>query len=316
MKADDASLGPAVFINHGGGPMPLLGQQPEVCDTLRNYRNSRYGGGRRLPAAVLVVTAHWEEAVVTVSAGEKHKLYYDYSGFPPETYHYKYPAPGHPSVAHEVVRLLKNAGIESRINLQRGWDHGVFVPMMCMFPEAEVPIVQMSLVKGQDAKKHLEIGKALAPIREWDVLVLGSGASFHNFDYFFAQGKERKVGEQHSVAFAEWLQNVVTSSAIAKQERLDLLSKWTRAPSARECQPRGESEHLMPLFVIAGTAHGLPGTVFGLAQDDKVCAGDSCSAASGTKSAKGKRSNMLFGEADEPLLEVLNFNISQFEFLL
>mmetsp|Transcript_21934 Transcript_21934/g.47869 ORF Transcript_21934/g.47869 Transcript_21934/m.47869 type:complete len:312 (+) Transcript_21934:189-1124(+) len=252
---------PSIFVNHGGGPMPVLDQQPEVKEFLENY-GAKWSGN--LPRAVLVVTAHWEADEVTVSSAAGHDLIYDYSGFPSESYSLKYPAPGEPSVAEEAVRLLKEAGIEVRSNDRRGWDHGVFIPMLCMLPEAEVPIVQMSLVAGQDPKTHWDMGVALRPLREQGVLIVGSGLSFHNFKYFFARdGRSQEEGRKHSQAFAAWLTDTVTNPDLSPKEREERLLKWQSAPSASECHPRGGAEHFMPFFAVAGTAHGAPGVEVG-----------------------------------------------------
>mmetsp|Transcript_30389 Transcript_30389/g.45818 ORF Transcript_30389/g.45818 Transcript_30389/m.45818 type:complete len:178 (+) Transcript_30389:272-805(+) len=126
-----------------------------------------------------------------------------------------------------------------------------------------IPVVQVSLVRGQDAKQHLAIGAALRPLRERNVLIVGSGASFHNMMYFFSSGGTKKVGQGHATAWAGWLQKTVTDPALSAEDRMATLANWHKAPSAYDCQPRGRAEHLMPLFVIAGTALGQQGTAVG-----------------------------------------------------
>ena len=130
------------------------------------------------PRAILLVTAHWETGVPTISSGDKHALYYDYYGFPKETYAIKYDAPGSPEVAQRVKEVLTQAGFAPRMDPKRGWDHGVFVPLTLLWPKADVPIVQMSVLENQDAEEHLRMGKALAKLRDENVMILGSGMTF------------------------------------------------------------------------------------------------------------------------------------------
>ena len=245
---------PCIYINHGGGPLPLMGAQPDVASFLGKYASSL----PMLPTAILLVSAHWEEdAVVAVHAGAQPDLLYDYGGFPPETYAYRYPARGSPAVAARVLDCLQAAGIEARTELRRGWDHGVFVPMKLAFPAANVPIVQVSLLRSQDAGAHLRLGAALAPLRTEGVLIVGSGASFHNFGYLFERDPVRRAaGAAHSHKFDEWLRSALQDPHATPVERLRVLEDWSRAPSARECHPAGAAEHLTPLFVVAGAGRG------------------------------------------------------------
>lgn len=240
---------PAIFINHGGGPLPLLGQQPRVAQSLRSFAASLPSK----PKAVVVVTAHWEAPVTTVSSAESHPLLFDYSGFPPESYKYTYSAPGSVDVSSRVCTLLDEAGLPYERDTRRGWDHGVFVPMMLMFPAADVPIVQVSLTAGQDASKHLAVGTALTSLRDEGILIVGSGASFHNFKYFFASdASTRAEGAKHARAFDGWLTTTMTDPALSANERRMRLAKWDQSPSARAAQPLGAAEHFMPALVIAG----------------------------------------------------------------
>jgi len=241
--------------------MPLLGQQPEIASFLAAYGHAFVG---RLPRAVVVATAHWEEDVVTVSAAPSSSLLFDYGGFPPESYQYQYSAPGEPSVAAEIVKLLGDAGIKVRTDTKRGWDHGVFVPMMCMFPKAQVPIVQLSLLRNQDAAQHLALGMALSSLRERGVLIVGSGVSFHNFEYFFSNDPRKKQeGQRQGKIWDEWLRGILTNPNLSTRERLAELLRWEQAPGAIQSHPRGAAEHLMPLFVVAGAAAGTPAIAVG-----------------------------------------------------
>jgi aromatic ring-opening dioxygenase catalytic subunit (LigB family) len=178
---------PVVFLPHGGGPWPFMdlafGTQREKDDMLAYLRGVPASIGAR-PTALVVLSAHWEEPVVTVMNGERPPLLFDYYGFPPETYRIEWPAPGQPTVAARVQSLLRAAGIATASNSTRGYDHGTFVPLKVAWPEADVPVVQVSLKTGLDPAEHLAIGRALAPLRDEGVLIVGSGMTYHNMRGF------------------------------------------------------------------------------------------------------------------------------------
>jgi aromatic ring-opening dioxygenase catalytic subunit (LigB family) len=237
---------PVVFLPHGGGPWPFvdlrIGSKAEQAE-LATYLRSVAQVPSTPPKAVLVVSAHWEEALPTVMTAAHPPLLYDYYGFPPESYEITWPAPGEPALAKRVRELLHGAGIESAENNERGFDHGTFVPLKLAYPDADVPTLQLSLKRGLDPKEHLALGRALAPLRDEGVFIVGSGMTFHNL---------RAFGPQSSVAakqFDGWLRDAATSEA---SERDRALSDWTSAPSARQAHPR--EEHLLPLMVVAGAA--------------------------------------------------------------
>lgn len=188
-----AVVAPAVFVNHGGGPMPLLGDK-EHLELTRFLRDEvkKHVDLKELKAIILV-TAHWEEEKVTISSGKKHSLYFDYYGFPPESYKYQYNAPGDPELANRVSKALKQSGIESRLDPERGWDHGVFVPMMLINPAADIPIVQISVLQSQDADQHYKLGKVLHQFRKEGIAIFGSGMSFHNMREFMYGQNQNKV---------------------------------------------------------------------------------------------------------------------------
>ncbi len=236
-----------LFISHGGGPMPLLGDpgHREMVDRLTGI-----AGTLRRPSAILVISAHWEEAVPTVSSGAKPGLIYDYYGFPPESYEIQYPCPGEPALAEQVRQALENAGISARLDEQRGLDHGVFVPLKLMYPNADIPCVQLSLVNSLDAAAHLAIGRALQALDYDNLLVIGSGFSFHNMRAFFAPNTPDI--QARNEAFEDWLEQACTDAAIDESERAERLIHWDRAPHARFCHPR--EEHLLPLHVCYGLA--------------------------------------------------------------
>jgi aromatic ring-opening dioxygenase catalytic subunit (LigB family) len=195
--------------------------------------------------ALLVVSAHWEEAAPTVHFGGKPGLLYDYGGFPDYTYKLSWPAPGAPEVAARVEELLRSAGFETRREEKRGYDHGLFVPLMVAFPEAKVPVAQLSLVRGLDPSTHFAMGRALEPLRDEGILIVGSGMSYHNMRGFMSG--DPRIGET-SRRFDDWLAETVALTDPDK--RREALIGWQRAPGGLECHPR--SEHLVPLFIAAG----------------------------------------------------------------
>jgi len=250
---------PTAFVPHGGGPWPVLplsGVSPQETRALADYMRSI--GDVPRPRALLVVSAHWEAAEFTVNTGPAPGMLYDYGGFPPEAYRLSWPAPGAPDVAEEVRELLVQAGLDSRQDADRGYDHGTFIPLMLAFPEAEVPVVQVSLKRGLDPAAHLALGRALGPLRDRGVYIIGSGNSFHNMRAFFSNDPRAASASRQ---FDAWLAETV--SATDCHERL---LRWAGAPAARFCHPR--EEHLLPLMVAAGASESAgrvawTGTTFG-----------------------------------------------------
>jgi aromatic ring-opening dioxygenase catalytic subunit (LigB family) len=237
---------PVICLPHGGGPWPFvrsgLGSDVErksLSDYLANVRALP----KAPPKAVLVISAHWEEPVPTVMSGANPPLLFDYYGFPPESYEITWPAPGEPALAARVRELLGAAGIETATNAERGFDHGTFVPLKLTYPDAHVPTLQLSLKAGLDPREHLAIGRALAPLRDEGVFIIGSGMSYHNMRGFGPQGRAA------SATFDAWLRETVTLEPEARDARL---TDWKAAPAARNAHPR--EEHLLPLMVIAGAA--------------------------------------------------------------
>jgi aromatic ring-opening dioxygenase catalytic subunit (LigB family) len=197
-----------------------------------------------LPKAVLVISAHWEAEDFTVSASLKPPMIYDYTGFPAHTYQVEYNAPGSPALAARVQSLLQDAGHLVQLDPKRGFDHGTFTLMSAMYPDAQIPVVQLSLQQNYDPKLHLEVGKALAPLRQEGVLIIGSGLSYHNLRHFGARGA------QSSQQFDAWLQKTLVQSD--PSQRQDQLINWAAAPAARLAHP--QEDHLLPLMVAVGAA--------------------------------------------------------------
>ena len=199
-----------------------------------------------------MISAHWLETDVQVTSGAQPDLIYDYHGFPPHTYELRYPAPGNPDLAARLVNLLNHAGIKASENASRGFDHGMFIPMLLMFPEAQIPVVQLSLNSSLDPAAHLAIGRALISLRNEGVLIVGSGMSFHNM---------RGYGDSRfgpiSDGFDDWLTQAVQATPEARKQEL---TNWEKAPGARMCHPPRAEEHLIPLIVVAGAAGTDKGT--------------------------------------------------------
>lgn len=210
------------------------------------------GASMPRPKAIIVISAHWEATVPTVTAGAFPSLIYDYSGFPEETYHYQYPAPGNPALADSIKSALNRAGLSLAMDTDRCFDHGLFVPLMLMYPEADIPCVQLSLVRGLDPVLHLRMGQALASLGSEDLLILGSGFSFHNMKEFFRSPGTSGQEDPRNDAFQAWLAETCGGPNLGVEYRLERLATWETAPHARYCHPR--EEHLLPLHVCAGMA--------------------------------------------------------------
>jgi aromatic ring-opening dioxygenase catalytic subunit (LigB family) len=244
---------PTFFINHGGGPCFFLepGPMRDAWAELETYLRGFMATLEERPQAILAVSGHWEEGVPTVNAGARPPLLFDYGGFPEHTYRLTWPAPGAPDLAARVRDLLSGAGIASGTNDARGWDHGIFVPLKVMLPHADIPLVQLSMRRGLDPAAHLAIGRALKPLREEGVLILGSGQTYHKMRGFFGGGAVDPEAE----AFDAWLRDAMIDGAT----RDGALIRWAQAPGARDAQPH--EDHLLPLMVAAGAASGEPGAV-------------------------------------------------------
>ncbi|MDB5099257.1 MAG: dioxygenase [Cyanobacteria bacterium RYN_339] len=241
---------PTYFVSHGGGPWPWMkqawgGAMDELERSLQAI--AREIGAK--PKAVLVISGHWEEREFTVQASPRPPMVYDYSGFPAHTYQVQYPAPGSPELATRVQDLLVAAGIPVARDERRGYDHGTFTPLVAMYPDADVPVVQLSLKLGYDPEAHLALGRALAPLREEGVLIIGSGLSYHNLRRMGPEAKEV------SAQFDGWLQQALV--AATPGERVARLLRWEDAPAARLAHP--EEDHLIPLMVAVGAAEAEPG---------------------------------------------------------
>ena len=241
-----AARQPTFFIPHGGGPCFFMPDPSRRWAGMAELLRSLPDRLPEPPASILVVSAHWETDGFRITSGSGLPLIYDYYGFPPETYTIRYDAPGAPALAARAAALLAAAEVPVKLDAQHGFDHGVFVPMKVAFPGAEIPIVELSVERGLDPKLHLAAGRALSPLRDEGVLIIGSGMSFHDL-----KGFGDKHSTRTSLVFDMWL----TSAAMQRGgDRANRLAAWAEAPAARAAHPR--EEHLIPLMVAAGASDG------------------------------------------------------------
>ena len=241
---------PTYFISHGGGPWPWVPKMRENFKALEESFLRMVGELPERPKAVLMISGHWEESdAYTVMHHAHPPMVYDYYGFPPHTYEITYPAPGAPALAERVAALIEAAGLPSRLDETRGYDHGTFVPMAILWPEADMPLIQVSMRANYSPEEHLELGRALAPLRDEGVLIVGSGLSYHNLRAF---GPGARVPSE---AFDAWLSDALDKPPL---ERTEEVLGWEMAPYARDCH--AQEDHLVPLFSALGAAEGEPAT--------------------------------------------------------
>ena len=236
-----------IYFSHGGGPLPILGDASHqaMLDFMKGLPSQI-----RKPDAILVISAHWEENAATLLGAAAPAMFYDYYGFPQEAYEIKYPAPGSPELANRIAGILNKNDIPARIDPQRGFDHGLFIPLKMMYPQADIPSLQLSLLRGLNPMAHIGLGKALRGLMDENILVIGSGFSFHNLRAFAWEGTGKP--DPANDAFQNWLIEACTAP-MPQSEREQRLIEWEKAPSARYCHPR--EEHLLPLHVCQGLAN-------------------------------------------------------------
>lgn len=234
--------------------MPVLGDpgHKELIKSMTQRVPKILGlGTEKAPRAIVLVTAHWSEKRPTISNGSKHKLYYDYGGFPPESYALKYDAPGSPEVAKEVYNALEKAGLNPDTDDERGWDHGVFIPMLLINPAANIPIVQLSVMNSDSPAQHYAMGKALSSLRESGVAIVGSGMpTFHNLRLMFSGGANNPSFIARNAEWSDRLTSTIKTNS--SDERGKKLDDWREWVGAKEAHPTGGVEHFLPLIVCAG----------------------------------------------------------------
>lgn len=245
---------PTFYLTHGGGPWPYMtGERrrshARLEESLRGLAHELPG----TPEAILIVSGHWEDSGFAVMTGAAPPMIYDYGGFPQELYRIRYPAPGSPRLALRAHSLIQQADLPTRLDAERGFDHGVYSILAVTHPQADIPVFQVSIRADYDPDAHLRLGRALAPLRDEGVLIIGSGSSYHNLRRFFGP-RGRNEG---SAQFDTWLRETLVETAPA--QRAERLVAWAQAPAAREAHPR--EDHLVPLHVVAGAAEEDPGRI-------------------------------------------------------
>lgn len=236
---------PSLFVSHGA---PTFALEPGLAGP----RLAALGRALPRPAAVLVVSAHWATPQPRVTTSPWPETIHDFGGFDPALYRIEYPASGHPGLAARAVELLRTAGLDAAADEHRGLDHGAWVPLLHLYPDADVPVFQVSMPASLDADSAIAFGEALAPLADEGVLIVGSGSLTHNLYEFRMGGTEE---EEYAVEFTQWIRDAVTAG-----DRERLQQALEIAPHARRAHPT--AEHFLPLPVAAGAAHALqPATV-------------------------------------------------------
>jgi aromatic ring-opening dioxygenase catalytic subunit (LigB family) len=240
---------PSIYIPHGGGPCFFMDpSEPDrpysdpIWHPMQAYLAQLMERLPERPRAMLIVSGHWEEPVFTVHKGDQPSLLFDYYGFPPHTYQLRWDAPGEPAVAARVAELLSQAGFPVAEESERGWDHGVFIPMKVARPQADIPVVQLSLREDLDPAAHIAAGRALEPLRDEGVVIIGSGMSFHNMRVRDSEARTP------SLLWDGALTEAVTEAD--RDHRAARMAAWDLLPEARFAHPR--EEHLLPLMVALG----------------------------------------------------------------
>ena len=235
---------PSLYIPHGGGPCFFMDDPAHTWTGMGNFLAALPATLPQRPTAIIVVSGHWETSGFAFTGAARPSLIYDYHGFPPHTYQLRYDVLGAPALAARAAHLLQDAGLTAAVDPDRGLDHGVFVPLKVAFPDADIPLIEMSVEKDLDPLLHIAAGRALASLRNEGVLILGSGMSFHNMRGY---GDPRST--EPSQLFDQWLTHAIEQPSI---ERAEALEAWAEAPGGQYAHPK--AEHLLPLMVAAGTS--------------------------------------------------------------
>lgn len=245
MESSDKAY--TIYISHGGGPLPLM-NDPGHIEMTKNLQHL----AKILPKpdAIVIFSAHWESDILEITSAAKPNLIYDYYGFPAETYKIQYPAQGHPALAAQVAQCFSEHQIAHQLNDERGFDHGMFIPLTIMYPEADIPCIQVSINRNLMPSDHINMGKALTTLKQQNILFIGSGFSFHNMRAFMTPPTTET--RQYNLDFDQWLNDTMTDNRLNEPDREAKLNNWANAPSARYCHPR--EEHLLPLHVCYGIA--------------------------------------------------------------
>ncbi|OCK82593.1 Extradiol aromatic ring-opening dioxygenase [Lepidopterella palustris CBS 459.81] len=267
-ETEPPTRAPSFFVSHGAGPYAVLNaphQMPlvKLCEETRYVLDNSKG--------VILVTAHWVTEQPHISSGAKPHVYYDYidglDGIPPEAWEIKYEAPGHPELARRIKEKLDKAGFNSVLDDERGWDHGVWVPMLLLRPEGDLPIVQVSVpgnIGDRETEESLKLGAALESFRDEGYVILGSGSSYHNFDAIIPSimGVPGAQDPPNNRSFEDALEKVAYIKG--KEDRQKAILKWRETfPDNEVVHPEGKAEHFMPFVVSVGAAGADPGKKLG-----------------------------------------------------
>jgi len=246
--------GQIIYFSHGGGPLPILGDSSheKMIEFMKNLPKQI-----KKPDMIIVISAHWEEDIATIQSGSEPDLKYDYYGFPDAAYKIKYPCQGNSVLASKIARLFRKNNIECRLDENRPYDHGSYIPLKLMYPKADIPVLQISLNHNLDSLTHLNMGKALRPLLEENILIIGSGFSFHNMREFDFKGKI--IENPLNNVFQDKLIEMCCSEK-NEEKKWEYFVNWENISGARYCHPR--EEHLLPLFVCAGLSKGVGTKVF------------------------------------------------------
>lgn len=245
--------GQIVYFSHGGGPLPILNDPTH--ESMLTFMKALPEKIHR-PEGIIVFSAHWEEDTVTIQSGDDPGIMYDYYGFPKAAYEIKYPAKGSQSLAKKVSEAFDLSNIPYRLDDKRAYDHGSYIPLKMMYPKADIPVIQVSLNHNLDPLTHLNIGKSLRPLLKENILIIGSGFSFHNMRAYDFTGKNAK--DERNDAFQDRL--IEICCRMGEEDKKESLETWEDLPYARYCHPR--EEHLLPLHVCVGLSEGVGKTVF------------------------------------------------------
>lgn len=233
---------PSLFISHGAPDLA-------VSDVPARAFLRGLGATLERPDAIVIMSAHHDTRGVAVRAPVRFRTWHDFGDFGAELYALRYEPPGDPALGEEVFRLLDAAGLQPRRDPNDPIDHGAWVPLLQLFPEANVPVVMVSIDPGRDSRWHEAVGRALAPLRQRNILLIGSGSISHNLRAVFTPGRKDRAWVE---GFTDWLEG-----AIGEGRRDDILDTMREAPQAARNHPT--DEHLLPLFFAYGAGGGAPG---------------------------------------------------------
>ena len=232
----------ALFISHGA---PMLAIEPGETGKLL----AELGASLPIPSAILVVSAHWDTQTPTICSTSQPETIHDFGGFPKQLYEIEYPANGAPAMANKAADLLKQAGITAKIDNRRGLDHGAWVPLMLMYPQANIPVAQISIQSGQSPQAHFALGQALSALQADNVMLIASGSATHNLGDFFSAQRDAKTLD-YVPLFANWL-----AEKIEGNDTEALLDYRNQSQYAVKAHPT--EDHILPLFVALGWANGV-----------------------------------------------------------